>query len=435
MFTKRTRLSRILSAPVLQQLSKIGLFSTVFAIVKSNGFTAALFLSFFAVDIAAYGLFEYALSLGLMLCIPLNSGLQAAYPYFYIRQGKVNFRPVFHLHASMIGSLVLLFLILQNLWLAIDIKYTLALLFAACLSLQMMLSVMMKSGEKIFGAVILESGLFIVLNAYNAWIYWQEGALVLPLLINIYSVYLLALTAFHSYSFFRQWEIFRWSNYRESLRFGRQVTVAAFLIIFLSSSARIFIEYFLGMESVGLYAFYFRLAAVLILIHQIVNIFFFKKMYQASYALLDKGFAGFLLLMGITGLSTAYCVPLIAKTWPDIAGMHQSEYTILFYLLIFQMIFWSAMALYENIVYRERLSTQMNRGFVFLVVSMIIIYFGMHWMSLIDLKGIIIVNVVLLFLACEIQNKLLKKQSILFRRTSSVNRIIFLFFLLLAVFN
>ena len=80
---------------IKHQIFKISGFSIIFGLIKLNSFTAALFLSNFTANAADYGLFEYAFSFGLILAIPLDFGLQVAYPFFNLKLKKEGFQSIF----------------------------------------------------------------------------------------------------------------------------------------------------------------------------------------------------------------------------------------------------------------------------------------------------------------------------------------------------
>ena len=89
------------------------MFALVFGGVKLSGFASALLLSGIC-SLADYGKYEYALAAGLILAIPLNIGLQGAYPYFNLRLRKRGFRAIFYFHSISVCS-VFLFLLLMDL--------------------------------------------------------------------------------------------------------------------------------------------------------------------------------------------------------------------------------------------------------------------------------------------------------------------------------
>lgn len=406
------------------QLVKLSGFTIVFGFIKLNAFTAALFLSNFVDDTADYGLFEYALSIGLIMAIPLNFGLQGAYPFFNLKSKREGFKSVFYFHSLTIsGALGACFLINQYVYTIMPDKLAFALLIGGIIAMQVMLSSILKSHEKIFPAVFLDGGLFLVLNLYNLWLYSSGTTLDFAVLEFIFGLYLVFLFGLHAYRFLQTRNDFSWANYRESMRFGKNLLVSSFLIICLTGSARIFIEYFLDMEQVGIYAFYFRFAAAVVMIHQVVNIVFFKKMYQAPPAALDKYFSLFLVFILIVGSVLLFLVPMVFKGSLRLLDETWQKYHLLYAILSFQMVFWICMALNENILYREELSNKMNVWFLGLFLAMGGGIYLLHSQNQLDLFNLTLINSICLVLACEVQFMLLRKRQLSFAKTRSLNLI------------
>ncbi len=416
---KRLALSLTALFPSLKaQLGRLSWFTVLFGFVKLNAFTAALFLSNFVSNVAEFGLFEYALSVGLMAAIPFNFGLQGAYPYFNLKLRLTGFRALFHLHALLLGGGILVVLVLD--YFVVDIvpaKLLLALIIGGIVAQQVMFSAILKSHEILVRAVLFDGGLFLVLNGYNLFLWLSGAPFQLAVLEGLFAAYFVALTLLHLRRFvLTSWD-FSWKAYRTALGFGRHLVVSAFLIICLSGSARIFIEWFLGLEEVGYYGFYFRFAAVTVLVHQVVNIVFFKKMYEAAPRTLDRFFALFLGGILVLGLCMWQLTPLLLTDALQLLRNSHQSYNLLYFTLTFQMLFWIAMALNENIVYRENLSRRMNGGFLALTLGMTLSFWVLHLVGWLDVFSLTAVNMFVIFLACELQFRLLAKKNIHFPTT------------------
>ena len=258
-------------------VSKLSWFTLVFGFVKLNAFTAALFLSNLVASVSDYGLFEYALTIGFMTAIPLNFGLNGAYPFFNIKLGKKDYKSVFYFHGLLMGSLMLsiygIHLFIHDF---LPTKYVFALLIGGVVSVQALSSSILKSHEVLVRAVFFDGGLFIALNAYNLFLYLSGDVFDVENLQSCFALYLLALTVGYGFLFWQEISDFSFKKYFKVLRFGKHIVFSAFLIICLTGSARIFIEWFLDLETVGYYGIYFRFAAMTVMLHQIVNIVFFK---------------------------------------------------------------------------------------------------------------------------------------------------------------
>jgi len=418
-----------------KQLFRVSKFSLVYLAVKFNALTAALFLSNLIIDKIQYGLFEYALSLGIILAIPFNAGLQGAYPFFNVKLQKKGYSSIFFFHALIVSGILLVFLGGQLFYgPLIAEKWNLALLVGGIIALQVLLSVIWKSHERIYRAVCLEGGIFILINGYNLYLYTSGHYFEFSLLYTLLFLYLVFLFGTYLYHLIKTMHDFSFSNYKEALAFGRPVLFAAFLIIILTGSARIFIEYFLGMELVGIYGLYFRLAAVTVLIHQIANIVFFKKIYQSKPEILDHWFGLFCLFLALLALLSYYAVPFFLKGYFTLLAESWNAYHLLFWNLNFQMIVWIGMALYENVIYREELSGKLSIWFMFLILLMALTFWLFHHFAWLDIFSLTLINILILFLACEIQNYLLFKKGIDFHKTRKVLRGILAFILFFNLF-
>ncbi|MEO1623881.1 MAG: hypothetical protein AAFV25_01895 [Bacteroidota bacterium] len=417
---------------IKERFLKLAVFASVFLLVKISGFISALWLSKLVTDVGQYGLFEYALSVGLLIAIPLNVGLQVAYPYFNIKLRERGYRSLFYLHPVLYCSLIGLILIANHWWLgSLAPKHQLALLIGGIIGIQMMLSFILKSHEIISRAVLLDGGIFLVVNTYNLYIYLSGEVYRFDHLQYLLELYLMALVSISTYHFWINRQDFSWESYRDSLLFGRHLVLSSMIIIGLTNGARILIEYFLGLEQVAFYSFYLRFAVAIILLQQVCNIVLFKKMYRSNAEKLDSYFSLFLVGALLLSLSLWWVVPHLLYDWfpffQEMNEMHQQ----LYYILSLHTIFWVSMAFNENIIYREGLSSFMNRAFGVLFLMMLGVVWGMHQMGWLDLISFAFVNLCFLFLAADIQFALLRKhKDIRLRHNRLTNRLILLFFLL-----
>jgi O-antigen/teichoic acid export membrane protein len=250
----------------------------------------------------------------------------------------------------------------------------------------------------------------------------------LQVLQLIFAGYLAFLTAWHGFAFWKNRVDFSIKKYFEALNFGSHLVLSSFLIISLTGSARIFIEWFLDLEEVGYYGFYFRFASVTVMLHQIINIVFFKKMYQSDTRTLDRYFALFLNILVIGGLIAWQIIPLVFDEMLSLLQESYSTYRSLYFILTFQMIFWIALSLNENIIYREALSSKMNKGFGVLVLMMLVTLWILHSIGLLNIFWLTIINMIAIFLATEFQFFLLNQKDINLHKMKMVGRGIMLLF-------
>ena len=102
------------------------------------------------------------------------------------------------------------------------------------------------------------------------------------------------------------------------VKFGLPLVAGSLLIIALTGSARILIERWIDLEAVGIYGLYFRLAAMVVMLHQIINIAFFKKIYTSEPAKLDQWFEYFLLFIIAVSIFIFITIPLLVIPYINI---------------------------------------------------------------------------------------------------------------------
>lgn len=412
----------MISIGVKNQIFKISGFTLIFGLIKLNAFTATLFLSNFTANASDYGLFEYALSFGLILAIPLDFGLQVAYPFFNLKLKKEGFRSIFFLHAVLVSGTILTFLSLQWIYQPIlSDKWNLILLLGGIVFCQCLSASILKSHEKIFTAVFIEAGILLFLNGYNFYLWMTYGVVDFTLLRQLFTIYITLFFCTNLYWFIMYKNKCRLHNYLVALQYGKPIVLAAFLIIWLTGGARVFIEYFLGLELVGIYSIYIRLTGIMLMLSQIVNIVFFKKIYQTTPKILDTWFMVFIIGVFIIGLSIYGLIPILGNFF-QIINQSWGQYHKLFILLSFHMIFWIGIALHENVLYREQLAEKMNKWFIVLILLMVSFFFIFQFFNILNIFTLAIINVIALFLATEIQNYLLATKAIHLPKTRIVNR-------------
>lgn len=401
---------------------RLASFSILFSLVKLSSFIAALWLSNL-VSITNFGLFEYALSFGIIAAVPLNVGLQGAYPFFNIRAKEAGFKSLFYFHVLWVIALVVIVLIVDLVFFQqLATKIHLAVLIACIIAMQNLYSTILKSHEILLPAILLDGGLFIAINCFNACLYFGVNEFSIHTFQGLLLVYVIFLYGIYVHRFWSLKKDFSLNNYRKALHFGKHLVCSAFLIIFLTGGARILIEYYLGFEQVAYYGFYFRFAMLTVMIHQIINIVFFKKMYQADPQVLDRYFSFFVMI--ILGLSVFlwWLIPVLFSSTFNLLATTIENYKGLYYILSFQVVFWIVLALNENIIYREELSAQMNKGFALLLSLMLVSIYACYIQECLDVFTLTMINMIAIFFACEWQFFIMKRyKAISFFKTRLLN--------------
>lgn len=401
-------------------LKKSLYFIFLFGTVKISSLFAALFSSNLVSDINDYGIFEYALTFGGIASIIMDVGGNGSYPYFSLKKGEQNYDAVFYAHYLpfiVLGIALLIFLHLFNL----SDKISLCVLLTLILGMQSRLSTIFKSRDFIFYSLLCDGGLFLVINLYNIFVYINHTHFILSELLIVLFIYTIILSLFFGAKYYLEKEHFNLEKYKAVLKWGYKIVLSSFLIIFLTSSARILIENLLGLQQVAEYSFYFRLACITVMLHQAINIFFFKKIYTSDPRILDKYLSWFFIIIMLLGLMVWEIVPFIFQPFFKLLRSYSIYDKQLFLILSFQVYFWIVMATFENIIYREDLSSKMNVYFFFILMLFLGLPFIFKYYFTLNILGICFINMLCLFICTEVQFYCLKIRGIYFKKSHIFN--------------
>jgi O-antigen/teichoic acid export membrane protein len=284
---------------------------------------------------------------------------------------------------------------------------------------QIYISTQLKTEAKIIKAVFFDSGVYLLLFLFSILAYFD----LINSSIYFFNKILLGYSCLYViYAISRILKIDRldvFINYLKVLKYSLPVLVGGILIYFLTVSGRIFVEYFVGgFEIVGIYSFYFRLAAVVVVIYQIINIVFFRQMYELEPKKLDFYFSISFIGLYIISIIAFLVSPLILPFFSEFYKTTIQENISIHFLLSAQMIFWIATALLSNIIDREKLAGKNNILFVFLLVALI----GMLFLtqSYLDLELFVILHLIAITLAAMIQTITLARKKIFFKKSVAV---------------
>jgi len=363
-----------------------------------------------------FGILEYALAgLGMVLNTIVNAGVPAAYPYFKLKDSQSKLNNAFSLHYIW---LLLFFIGIQVAYVLFNfpIHYYIALNVAYILSNQIYISTQLKTNEKISYAVFIDSGVYIMLLSFYILSYLGLVNAEIAILSHIITGYALVYTAYAISKVIKLNTHKIFHNYGKVLSYSIHVLVSGLLIYFITVSGRILIEFFLhDFELVGIYAYYFRISAVVVMIYQIINIAFFKQMYLIDPKTLDKYFSMcFLVLYAISIIvfvSTPYFVPYFSEFFASTIQTYKGVY----FLLSTQMIFWIATALLSNIIDREKLASKNNPYFVILLIVFIASLY--IFKSKLTLEIFTLIHLMVILCAALIQIYTLRKKKIYFKKS------------------
>mgnify|MGYP000212227910 CR=1 FL=1 len=393
---------------------KIG-FLCSFALAKGVVFLAPLLVA----EILSkddFGILEYALAgLGMLLNTFVNAGVPAAYPYFKLKEKEIQVHNAFDLHYIWLFTF---FVVTQISYITIgfSIHYYIALNVAYIISNQIFISTQLKTNEKISFAVYIDSGVYIILLLFYISSYFgiiKPEIYKLSQIIFCYAL-IYGLLALSKLKVLATPNLL--ANYKKILSYSIHVLIGGLLIYFITVSGRILIEYFIkDFEKVGVYAYYWRLSAVVVMFYQVINIAFFKKMYTINPKTLDTYFALCFLVLTVISVIGFCSTPLFMSEFSTYFASTIVEYRLIYFLLSIQMIFWIATALLSNIIDREKLAFRNNPLFIGLLMVFITVLFILK--DSLTLEIFTLTHMIVVFIAALIQIITLSKKKIFFTKS------------------
>jgi O-antigen/teichoic acid export membrane protein len=399
----------------LQFIKKKFAFLTAFGIVKIVAYLTPIWLA----DILSnhdYSTVEYALAgLGILVSAGFGLGIPGAYPYFILKKQETDKEAAFSIHPLW---LLLLFIINQILFYGFGIynmKIYLALNFSFVLANQQFYSTKLKSKESILKAILIDSGVYFLLFVFIIGVITK---LIKPSLYYINNLILVYALVYIIYGLFQYYKVKKddiINTYKQILKYSVHILLSSILIFAITVSGRILADEFFGNDAVGVYGFYYRLAAMVVLIHQVVSIMFFKKIYTFNPKILDRYFALFFVGIYAVSLVIYILAPFILPSFSDYFNETYLDNKLLFFILSSQMIMWIASALNSSIVDREGLAKKNNPRFLVLIIIGLAILYAIKDQLTLDLLAYI--HFTVFYLATLIQYYSLYKKGIVFKKS------------------
>ncbi|MCK0108294.1 hypothetical protein MWU58_03245 [Flavobacteriaceae bacterium S0825] len=339
-------------------------FLMAFGVSKAIVFLAPLLLSN-TLSKTNYGVLEYALNIAFIGAAIINFGVPNAYPYFKLKRKFQAIYTGFNFHflyllASSFFALISIF-IFRN-----ETQFVLSVLFIYTLSNQVTYSLRYKTDEKIIKAVFVDALFYVVLLCAYFYIYLTDDSSIEPITYGafLYSIIYMIIALKKGYKLQIK---AAFKKHQKLIKYGKSVMLSGLFILLIANSGRIVIDLvFNDKELIAIFGFYFRMASFVVMLHQILNIIYFKRIYTFNTQKLDTIFVVFLSIIALGVAATYFIIPKIGihffklfETFPI--------YKDVYLVLCFQMIFWIVLANNENVIYREKLASKMNIAFTLLL--------------------------------------------------------------------
>lgn len=368
-----------------------------FGISKAIVFLAPLILSNTLTKLD-YGALEYAMNVAFIGAAILSLGVPNGYPYFKLKR---NFKTIYkgftvHYLYLLISSLILILLVLIF---KKSIENILSVLFIYTLSNQMTYSIIDKTNEKIITAVIIDSLFYItLLLGYIFILATGKNSIELVLYASLlYTVVFIIITLKKAKTILKS----DGKKHLKLIKYGRGIMISGLYILLIANSGRILIDYiFHDKELIAIFSFYFRMASFVVVIHQVLNIIYFKRMYTFKINKLDTFFAVFFGLIVIGTLLTYSIIPLVGPHFFKLFSTYPA-YKNVYLILCCQMVFWILLANNENVIYREKLASKMNIGLSILLILFMLLVAGVK--NFINFEELVQLLYLLIVLAVFVQ--------------------------------
>ncbi len=392
------------------------LFLLTFGIAKLAVYLAPLWLA----DILSkydYGVLEYALAgLGILIAASFSLGIPGAYPYFILRKKNFKVKHAFKIHPLW---LLFLFVINQILYIGFEVfsfKIYLALNFSYIIANQQFYSTKLKSKESILKAVFIDSGVYFMLLIYATLVLLNIIKPTIEMVNKTILIYAFIYVLYAMAQFIKVNKEGIISSYKRILKFSFHILIASILIFAITVAGRILTEYFLGIEYVGTYGFYYRLASLVVVIHQVVSIIFFKKIYTFEPKILDKYFSLFFIGIYILSILFYFISPYVVVYFSNYYNETFKENTILYFILSSQMVMWIASALNSSIIDREGIAKKNNlRLLTLIIISLLILFLLKNYLTL---PLLTFIHFTVFYIATMIQYFSLSKKNIYFKKAT-----------------
>jgi O-antigen/teichoic acid export membrane protein len=393
-------------------------FLSVFGIAKFVVYFSPLLLADILTEYD-YGVVEYALSgLGIWVASSFSLGINGAYPYFILKKEDTEKENAFSIHGLWLIFLFLINQLLYYIFNLYEIKIYLALNFSYIFANQLFYSAKLKTKDSLLKAVLIDSGVYFILLLFIISVFFN----FIKTSISNLSVFVFGYSFIYVfYSLFVFYRINKTQiikRYKAVLKFSYHILISSILIFTITVAGRLLTEYFFDTETVGVYGFYLRLASIVVVIHQVVNILFFKRLYTFNPKILDKYFSIFFICIYLISIMVYLISPYIL---PHIFEYYRKTFLdnkLLFFILSSQMIMWIASALNSSIVDREELAKSNNKRLLVLIIISILVLVLLK--DILTLPLLAFIHFFVFYFATMIQYFTLTKKKIYFKKATVV---------------
>lgn len=403
------------------QIRSIGVLMIVFILLKSVAYFSPLLLSKITSP-KDFGEFEYLLNVGMMLSSIISIGLPGAYAYFVMKHKRTEFTTIFHLHFIVLSVMICApALIAPEL---LSNAFFGAFVISVAFADQIMVASILKAQGKNIVSVVVDTGIYLLLSFLLAMIFFSSIVFSIELWILVIIIGQVTFSFLFHGRHLKKMGTFKKSFLKEVYGFGTLILITSPLFILATNSTRVYIEYFIGYTEVGVYSYFFRISALMLLFYRVLSILMFRRMFLEDHVKLDKKIAvimAFIALMG-GGMFLLSLSPLMNYVVNPESDYYQFAY--LFPLMIFQIIFWINTAFFEALLTREKLVKHFIMLLLLILLLLVLSLAAMDYFTGISLRSIIIINTYIIFVLFYGQQWLLRRKNIHYRKAMVIHSIL-----------
>ena len=327
-----------------------------FVLARGALFAAPILLANM-VPLDIYGRIEFAQSVASVLTVAIGLGLPFTVPLILLRP-EVNQRwdTLLFLMLTISALIAATLLVMAAVTGSVLDRLTLIPLFTLALLLQGFWAMVLKSQNRTTFAVFAESGFWLailagVAVALLAGDVWQ----IMAAAAFAYAAALFTLTALR---FARQHTAFTMADLRANLRLGLPLVATTILSTLLLAIGRVIVGTFGSDLSIATYAILFRATSVALVVHQLLTIAYYQRLFLWEESVLRRrapvfvlGVAGFVLGFHLLADPLGWMLgPQFARVW--------AEYRLEGALLLTQTILWSGIAWNDFLTTRLHIALQ-----------------------------------------------------------------------------
>jgi hypothetical protein len=393
----------------------------VFGLLKLLVYFAPLLLSVVLESEIKFGEFEYSFNLSQTLTGAFSMGLASAYAYFILKKNRLDLKPIFHLHFIVLTALIcLIALVFPSL---LDNLYFGSIIIAVALADQLLISGILKLSGQNNKSVIIDTGVYIILFVFVLLTYFKIIDFSFRLWFLSILISLVLTCLFYHLKNIKGFKVIISKQFFELYKYAGLILISGPLVVLLSVSTRLYIEWLIDFKSVGLYSLYFRLASFVLIIYRIASILLYRKIFIDEHLKLDKYYSIIISSLFIINILIFYSLPYVLSNFMSNFKYDFTENKTLILCSLFQVTFWINTAVFEAVLQRENLV----KHFIFTLLLFGLILAGgltlINIFNFISLELIVWYNTLIIYLLFFGQQYILMKKGVYYKKSLTVHLI------------